>query len=106
MISRKILKLHLELLGKIRNFGDVTLASEDGNQIEVHEVILAALSTLFQNGLKRNKHAHPLICMRERISKMISWFGWRETLVLATGWSVKAGRLLGWWGCRGGTELS
>ena len=45
-------------------FADVTLACEDGKQIEVHKVILAASSPFFQELLKRNKHPHPLIYMR------------------------------------------
>ena len=45
-------------------FADVTLACEDGQQVEAHKVILAASSPLFQNLLRRNKHAHPLIYMR------------------------------------------
>ena len=46
------------------NFADVTLACEDGQQIEAHKVILAASSPFFQNLLKRNRHPHPLIYMR------------------------------------------
>ena len=46
------------------DFNDVTLASDDGQQIEAHKVILASSSPFFQNLLKRNKHAHPLIYMR------------------------------------------
>ena len=45
-------------------FADVTLACEDGEQIEAHRVILAASSPFFQNLLKRNKHPHPLVYMR------------------------------------------
>ena len=45
-------------------FADVTLACEDGQQVGVHKVILAASSTFFQNLLKRNKHTHPLIYVR------------------------------------------
>ena len=45
-------------------FADVTLACEDGQQIEGHKLILAASSPFFQNLLKRNKHPHPLIYMR------------------------------------------
>ena len=45
-------------------FADVTLACEDGQQIEAHKVILAASSPFFNNLLKRNKHPHPLIYMR------------------------------------------
>ena len=46
------------------DFSDVTLASEDGHQIEAHKVILASSSPFFQNLFRRNKHAHPLIYMR------------------------------------------
>ena len=45
-------------------FADVTLACEDGQQIQAHKVILAASSPFFQDLLKRNKHPHPLIYMR------------------------------------------
>ena len=46
------------------DFADVTLACEDGQQVEAHKVILAASSPFFQALLKRNKHDHPLIYMR------------------------------------------
>ena len=46
------------------DFVDVTLACEDGRQIEAHKVVLAASSPLFQRILKGNKHSHPLIYMR------------------------------------------
>ena len=42
----------------------ITLACEDGYQVEAHKVILAASSPFFQNLLKTNRHAHPLIYMR------------------------------------------
>ena len=51
-------------LSENTDFADVTLACEDGDQIEAHKVILAASSQLFQEILKRNKHSHPLIYMR------------------------------------------
>ena len=51
-------------LRKDNDFSDVTLACEDGHQIEAHKVILAVSSPLFENLLKRNKHSHPLIYMR------------------------------------------
>ncbi len=47
-----------------RDFADVTLACEDGNQFEAHKVILATSSPFFQNILRRNQHVHPLIFMR------------------------------------------
>ena len=40
---------------------DITLACEDGKQVEAHKVILSASSPFFKNILKRNKHTHPLI---------------------------------------------
>ena len=46
------------------DFADVTLVSQDGHQLEVHKVILAASSPFFRNLLKKKKHAHPLIYMR------------------------------------------
>ena len=53
--------------GKLRedkDFNDVTLVCEDGQQVEAHKVILASCSPLFQKLLGRNKHPHPLIYMR------------------------------------------
>ena len=46
------------------DFADVTLATEDGRQVEAHKVILASSSPFFQNLLKRNRHPHPLIYLR------------------------------------------
>ena len=46
------------------DFADVTLACEDGQQVEAHKVILAASSPFFQKLLRRNKHPQPLIYMR------------------------------------------
>ena len=43
---------------------DVTLACEDGKQVEVHKVVLASTSPFFKDLLKRNRHPHPLIYMR------------------------------------------
>ena len=51
-------------LRKNTYFSDVTLACEDGYQVEVHKVILAASSLFFRNILQRNQHEHPLIYMR------------------------------------------
>ena len=53
--------------GSLRNntdFVDVTLACEDGQQVEAHKVVLAASSPFFQNLFKMSKHPHPLIYMR------------------------------------------
>ena len=42
----------------------MTLACEDGTQVETHKVILASSSPFFMEILKRNKHPHPMIYMR------------------------------------------
>ena len=47
-----------------KDFTDVTLACEDGQQLEAHKVILAASSPFFEKILQRNKHPHPLIYFR------------------------------------------
>ena len=39
-----------------KEFTDVTLACEDGQQVEAHEVVLTASSPFFFNLLKTNKH--------------------------------------------------
>ena len=51
-------------LRKDSDFTDVTLACQDGYQIEAHKVIMAASSPFFQNLLKKNKHTHPLVYMK------------------------------------------
>ena len=38
---------------------DVTLACEDGTQVETHKVVLASSSPFFMEVLTRNKHPHP-----------------------------------------------
>ena len=51
-------------LRKTTDFTDVTLACEDGQQIEAHKLVLASSSPIFEAILKRHKHSHPLIFMR------------------------------------------
>ena len=43
---------------------DVTLASDDGVQIEAHKVILSASSPFFKEVLKNNKHPNPLLYLK------------------------------------------
>ena len=47
-----------------REFTDVTLACEDGQQVEAHKVVLASASPFFMELLKKHKHPHPLVYMR------------------------------------------
>ena len=47
-----------------REFTDITLACEDGQQIEAHKVVLACSSPFFLELLKKYKHPHPLVYMR------------------------------------------
>ena len=58
------IKIAFGNLREDNDFADVTLACEDGQQVEAHKVILAASSPFFQKLLGRNKHPHPLIYMR------------------------------------------
>ena len=57
---------------------DVTLACEDGKQIEAHKVVLAATSPFFLDLLKRNKHPNPHIYMKgfksENLVAMVEFF--------------------------------
>ena len=61
-----------------QDFTDVTLACEDGQQVEAHKVVLVASSPFFLDILKRNKHPHPLIFMRgvriENLMAMVDFF--------------------------------
>ena len=52
-----------------REFTDVTLVCEDGQQMEAHKVILASSSPFFQKILQKSKHPHPLIYLRRFQSK-------------------------------------
>ena len=47
-----------------KDFSNVILACEDGQQVEAHKVILAASNPFFQKLVRQNKHRHPLIYMR------------------------------------------
>ena len=57
-----------KLRGK-REFTDVTLVCEDGQQVEAHKVILASSSPFFEKLLQKSKHPHPLIYIRGFQSK-------------------------------------
>ena len=53
-----------ENLREDQDFTDVTLACEDGEEVEAHKVILAASSPFFKALLAKHRHPHPLIFMR------------------------------------------
>ena len=63
----------ISAFGSLRNdkdFTDVTLACEDGQQMEAHKVILASSSTFFEKILHDSKHPNPLIHLRGFQSKV------------------------------------
>ena len=68
-----------------QDFTDVTLACEDGKQVEAHKVILSSSSPFFQKILKRNRHTHPMIYMRgvksDDLSAIIDFLYFGETNV-------------------------
>ena len=47
-----------------KEFFDVTLASEDENQIQAHKVIIGACSPFCRNILRKNSHNHPLLYLK------------------------------------------
>ena len=68
-----------------KDFTDLTLACEDGQQIETHKMVLIASSPFFQRLLKRISHPHPLIYMRgvkpEDLLAMVDFFYFGEANV-------------------------
>ena len=53
--------------GSLRNdkeFTDVTIACEDGQQLEARKVIIASSSPFFEKILQKNKHPNPLIYLK------------------------------------------
>ena len=57
-------KTTFQFLRKTEEYSDVTLACEDGQQIEAHRVVLSSSCIFFQDLLKKNPHTHPLVYMR------------------------------------------
>ena len=47
-----------------KDFTDVTLVCEDGEQVDAHKLVLISSSPFFMNLLARVKHPHPLVYMR------------------------------------------
>ena len=44
-----------------KDYADVTLASDDGQLLMAHKVILAASSPFLETILQENEHAHPIL---------------------------------------------
>ena len=42
---------------------DVTIVTDDNEQIAAHKLVLSACSEFFKNIFKRNKHSNPLLCL-------------------------------------------
>ena len=61
-----------------KDFTDITLACEDGQQVETHKMVLIASSPFFLSLLKRNKHTQTLVYMRgvkfEDLEAMMDFF--------------------------------
>ena len=56
-------------LRKEEEFYDVTLVSDDQQQLSAHKVVLSTCSGYFKQVLRHNKHSHPLLCL-EGINSM------------------------------------
>ena len=50
-------------LRKADDFYDVTLVSDDKQQVSAHKIVLASSSEYFREILKNNKHSHPMLCL-------------------------------------------
>ena len=63
----------------------MTLACEDGSNIEAHKVALASSSPFFMEMLMKNKHPHPMIYMRglkaETLGAMVDFLYYGATSV-------------------------
>ena len=72
-------------LSSDKDFTDVTLVCEDGQQVEAHKLVLVASSPFFKNILTKSKHPHTLIYMRgvrsENLLAMVDFFYFGEANV-------------------------
>ena len=82
MVGREVYSLQWQNFQKYLNetflqlrsdndFCDVTLVSEDNEQIEAHKVVLSSCSPFFQQLLMKNRHSHPLLYMRSISPNML-----------------------------------
>ena len=61
----------IQSLWESREFLDVTLVSDDDDQLEAHKLVLSAASPFFRKILQRNPHSHPLLYLRGATKKDI-----------------------------------
>ena len=48
---------------------DVTIVTDDHEQVAAHKLVLSACSEYFKNIFKKSKHSHPLLCLEGVSSK-------------------------------------
>ena len=61
------------LLRNEKYLHDVTLVTDDSNQVSAHKLVLSACSEYFKNIFRNNeKHQHPLLCLDGLSSKDLS----------------------------------
>ena len=48
---------------------DVTIVTDDNEQMAAHKLVLSACSEYFRNIFMKNKHSHPLLCLEGLSSK-------------------------------------
>ena len=58
------MKEQLKILREDQQLFDVTLATDDGHQMQAHKVVLAAGSVFFNDIFRKNNHSNMLIYMR------------------------------------------
>ena len=64
------------------HFYDVTLVSDDQQQMSAHKVVLASCSEYLKNVLTSNKHSNPMLCLsgvtREDLQNMLDYIYYGE----------------------------
>ena len=64
------------------HFYDVTLVSDDQQQMSAHKVVLASCSEYFKNVLTSNKHSNPMLCLsgvtRDDLQNMLDYIYYGE----------------------------
>ena len=78
-----------QTFGELRgdaDFADVTLVSEDGQQLQTHKLILASSSLVFKDLLENLKNPHPLVYMRgigyENLTSVLDFLYFGEVNIL------------------------